>query len=126
MKYIETELAPTPNGHYSQGIAWKDLIFTSAQLPINPTVKKNESLNVHQQTEILLNNILNIIVTAGGNKQTIIKVTFFISDMDHWSAINEVYTAFMGESRPARSVLAVQSIHQGFDVSCEAIAFKSE
>ena len=124
IKIIESDFAPKPNGHYPQGVTFKDLIFTSAQLPINTLGKSINKNTIEEQANVLFENLFSIVKEGGGNKETILKVTIYVTDMKYWNDINSVYTKKFGINKPARSVLNVSSIHLGFNVSAEMIAYK--
>ena len=121
-KIIKSKKSPSPNGHYSQGIAFNNLIFTAAQLPSIELNKENIEDAIQEQTNSLLNNLLNIVIDGGGEKSTILKVTIYVTDMQFWPIINEEYSKFMNTNRPVRSVVNVKEIHKGYFVMGEVIA----
>ena len=119
---ITTTNAPKPAGHYSQACAYGDLIFVSGQLPVSLEGKARADLSVEEQVRLALGNMLAIVKAAGGGPDRVLKVTAFIVGVENWPAFNRVYAELFGESRPARSVVPVPSLHHGCLVEVEAIA----
>lgn len=122
MKYINTNDGLKPAGHYSQGIIYKDLIFISGQFSIDPITGDKKHGTIEQETQQILENIESILKEAGSSKDKVLKVTLFISDISLWNKVNEVYSSFFGEHKPARSVVPAGELHYGFKVEVEAIA----
>jgi len=122
MRIIETPKAPMPNGHYSQAVQIGHTVYLSMQLPINPEHTEENPVSVEEQTHQVLSNVLNIVEASGGRKSSIVKVTVYVSDIRLWDTINEIYTQFMGDHKPARGVVPVSSLHLGFSVGLDVIA----
>jgi len=119
---ITTPNAPKPAGHYSQAVRFDDLIFVSGQLPVSLEGKARADLSFEEQVRVALGNMLAITKAAGSGPDRVLKVTAFIVGVDNWPAFNRVYAELFGESRPARSVVPVASLHHGCLVEVEAIA----
>jgi 2-iminobutanoate/2-iminopropanoate deaminase len=122
IKTITTENAPKAGGHYSQGVAYNGLLFVSGQLSIDPATGEKKLGSIEEQTEQALKNVAEIVKAAGSSVDRILKTTVYISDINLWSAVNEVYAKFMGDHRPARAVLPVGKLHYGFLIEIEAVA----
>jgi len=122
MKAILTENAPRPAGHYSQAIVHDNIIYVSGQLPINPKTGEKLTGPIEEQTEQVLNNIAAILKAAGADLSQVLKTTVYISDIELWSRVNNVYSRFFGEHRPARSVVPTKNLHFGFQIEIDAIA----
>jgi 2-iminobutanoate/2-iminopropanoate deaminase len=120
---INTYDAPLPAGHYSQGILAGNLIFVSGQLPVKPLTGDKITGDVSEQTLQALNNVLSIVKAAGGDITTIARTTIYTTDVRHWEEVNRVYADFFGPVQPARSIITVSGLHQGFLVEIEAVAF---
>jgi reactive intermediate/imine deaminase len=118
---ITTPNAPKPAGHYSQGVGYGDLIFVSGQLPVSLEGRARPDLSFEEQVRLALGNMLAIVKAAGSGPDRVLKVTAFIVGVDNWPAFNRVYAELFGESRPARSVVPVGSLHHGCLVEIEAI-----
>ena len=122
MKAILTENAPRPAGHYSQAIVHDNIIYVSGQLPIDPRTGEKRTGPIEEQTEQVLNNIAEILKAAGADLSQVLKTTVYISDIELWSRVNNVYSRFFGEHRPARSVVPTKDLHFGFQIEIDAIA----
>lgn len=123
MTVIETPDAPSPGGHYSQAVIHNGLVYLSGILPITPSGEKLAEATITQQTEQILANLDTILNAAGSQRQNVLKVTVFISDIAVWGAVNQAYAQFFGDHRPARSVVPCSTLHYGFGIELEAIAF---
>lgn len=121
MEKINTEMSPAAIGPYSQAIKINKMIFTSGQIPFNAEGKLISD-DVQEQTRQSLNNVKNILEEAGTSMDNVIKCTVFISNMDDFSKINEVYQEFFSEPYPARSCVEVARLPRDVKVEIEAIA----
>jgi reactive intermediate/imine deaminase len=119
---ITTSNAPKPAGHYSQAVRHDGLIFVSGQLPVSLEGKALADRSFEEQVRIALGNLLAIVKEAGSGPDRVLKVTAFIVGVDNWPAFNRVYAELFGDSRPARSVVPVPSLHHGCLIEIEAIA----
>lgn len=121
MEKISTQKSPAAIGPYSQAIKTGNLIFTSGQIPFTAEGKL-VSADVKEQTLQSLQNLKNILEKAGTGMDNIIKCTVFISDMDQFAQVNEVYQQFFNEPYPARSCVEVARLPKDVKVEIEAIA----
>ena len=121
IKNILTPKAPVPAGHYSQAVIHKDLIYISGQLPVIPESGEKVSGTIEDQTLQVLKNVKAIAEAAGSDLSKTLKVTIYISDIDNWGKINQVYSDFFGTFKPARTVVPVNELHYGFKIEMEAI-----
>lgn len=121
MKKVNTEKSPAAIGPYSQAIKINDMIFTSGQIPFNAEGKLISD-DVQKQTRQSLNNVKNILKEAGSSMDKVIKCTVFISNMDDFTKINEIYQEFFSEPYPARSCVEVARLPRSVKVEIEAIA----
>jgi len=122
MKKIITLKAPTPGGHYSQAIVHNGLVYVSGQLPIHPDTGEKVLGAIEQQTEQVLKNTAAILEAAGSSLKQVIKTTVYISDIQLWDRVNQVYARYFGDYRPARAVVPTGPLHFGFQIEMEAIA----
>ncbi len=121
-KVISTDLAPAAIGPYAQAVAVDGLVITSGQLPINPSTGAFPE-GIAEQTKQSLNNVKAILAEAGTGMDRIIKTTVFLSDMNNFGAMNEVYATFFGEGDyPARSAVEVARLPKDALVEIEVIA----
>ena len=119
---INTTKAAAPLGHYSQAIKHDNLVYISGQLGIDPTDESKRAETVQDETQMVLNNLNEILIASGSTKNNVLKVTIFISDIDYWPAVNEAYAIFFGDHKPARSAVPTKDLPKGFRVEIEAIA----
>ena len=124
MEKVSTDKAPPAGGHYTQAIEHQGFIFISGQLPINAETGERILGSIEEQTLQVLKNVEAIAVAAGSDLNHIIKTTVYVSDMELWGRLNEVYALFFGDHKPARAVVPVKTLHYGFQVEIEAIAVK--
>ena len=124
MHALHTDKAPAAVGPYSQAIEANGLIFASGQLPIDPSTNAFAEGGVKEQTRQSLTNARNVLAAAGVDLSHVVKTTVFLSDMDNFAAMNEVYAEFFKEPYPARSAIAVKALPKGALVEVECIAVK--
>lgn len=119
---VATTNAPAAIGPYSQAVkASGNFLFMSGSIPLRPDGTLVEG-DVAAQTEQVLKNMEAILTEAGLTFSNIVKTTIFLSSMDHFATVNELYGKVMGENPPARSTVAVLKLPRGVDVEIEAIA----
>ena len=124
MHALHTDKAPAAVGPYSQAIEANGFIFASGQLPIDPSTNAFAEGGVKEQTRQSLKNARNVLAAAGVDLSHVVKTTVFLSDMDNFAAMNEVYAEFFKEPYPARSAIAVKALPKGALVEVECIAVK--
>jgi 2-iminobutanoate/2-iminopropanoate deaminase len=122
MKKIFTPNAPKPAGHYSQAIVHDNVVYVSGQLPIDPVTGEMRLSSIEEQTEQALKNVAEILKAGGSDIDSVIKTTVYISDIQLWDRVNDVYSKFFGEHRPARAVVPTRNLHHGSNIEIEAIA----
>ena len=124
MKVVNTNKAPKAIGPYSQAIEANGLIITSGQLPIDPATGEFAPGGIKEQTRQSLTNAKAILEEAGIGLVNVMKTTVFLSDMNDFAAMNEVYAEFFSEPFPARSAIAVKTLPKNALVEVECIAAK--
>lgn len=120
-KEIKTASCPAAIGPYSQGIAYGNLVVTSGQLPVASTGEISD--DVMEQTRQSLKNIRSVLTAAGTEMSKVIKCTVFLSDMNDFQKVNQVYGEFFSEPYPVRSCVQVARLPKDAKVEIEAIAF---
>ena len=124
MKQISTNTAPAAIGPYSQAIVSGNTLFCSGQIPLNPQTGEIPE-GVEAQAEQALTNVKNLIESAGGKIDNVIKTTVFIKNMDDFGKINEIYAKYF-TGKPARSCVAVKALPKGVLCEVETIAAVKE
>jgi 2-iminobutanoate/2-iminopropanoate deaminase len=126
MKMIQPENVPIPKGHYSPAIEHNGLIYVSGQLPINHATGIAETGSIELQTELALRNVETILLAANSDLYHVLQMTIYISDMEDWGKVNEVYKRILGEHKPARAIVPVKDLHFGTKLEIQAIAKTKE
>lgn len=122
MKVIETSKAPGAIGPYSQGFEVNGFVFTSGQIPVDPSTG-NVPEGISAQAEWSCKNVGAILEAAGVGFENVVKTICFLADMGDFAAFNEVYAKYF-VSKPARSCVAVKALPKGVLCEIEAIAEK--
>lgn len=121
---ISTDQAPAAIGPYAQAVETAGLVITSGQLPIDPATGTFPD-GIQAQTRQSLTNVKAILTKAGVGMEQVLKTTVFLSDINNFGAMNEVYATFFGEGGyPARSAVEVAKLPKGALVEIEVIAAK--
>lgn len=121
---ITTNGAPAAIGPYSQAIASGQWVFASGQVALEPTSGQLIEGNVRAQTQRALENLSAVLQAAGSSLTQVVKTTVFLTTMDNFTPMNEVYAGFFPEDPPARSTIAVAALPKGALVEIEAIAIR--
>ncbi len=124
MNAIHTDKAPAAIGPYSQAIEVNGLVFASGQLPVDPATGSFPEGGIKEQTRQSLTNVESILKAAGTDLSHVVKTTVFLSTMDDFAAMNEVYAEFFSQPYPARSAVAVKQLPKSALVEIEVVAAK--
>ena len=122
MKKIYLPNTPEPKGHYSSAVEHHGLIFVSGQLPRNAATGEVETGAIELQTELALRNVEDILQAANSDLDHVLQFTIYVSEMDDWDKVNEVYARILGEHKPARAIVPVNDLHFGTKIEIQAIA----
>lgn len=123
-KEIITTNAPAAIGPYSQGLDLGSLVFVSGQIPVDPATGKIAE-SVEEQAAQSLSNIRSILAESGLTMADVVKTTVFITDLNDFTKVNEVYATFFEKPYPARSCVEISAIPKGCKLEIECIAAKS-
>ena len=123
MKEIFTPKAPKPVGAYSQAIETGDLIFCSGQIGIDPETGKLVE-GIEKQTEQALKNLKAVLEAGNSSLDRVVKTTIYLTDIQDFQKVNEIYSKFFGSQKPARATVEVKSLPKGALIEIEAIALK--
>ena len=119
-KAVSTKKAPQAIGPYSQGVVAGGFLFVSGQLPIDPKTGKLVEGGIKARTEQVFQNMAAIIDAGGGSMTDVVKITLFLSDMDDFKAVNEIYGQHFTDPFPARSTIQVAALPLGSNIEAEA------
>ena len=121
MKIPTDPRIPSPAGHYSPVIEHGSTLYISGQLPMDPATKEVPD-GVEAQTRRALDNLENLLLAAGSDRDHVLQVRIYVSDIDLWDAVNQTYAAWFGDHRPARAIIPCGGLHFGCLLELEAVA----
>src|SRR5678815_1140142 len=107
---INTQKAPAPIGPYSQAIKTGGFVFVSGQIALNPSTGNLTLDNINEEATQIMRNIGEILKAAGMDYSNIVRTTIFLTNMNNFSAVNEVYGSFFKEAFPARETVQVSRL----------------
>lgn len=125
-KIVSTSDAPAAIGPYSQGVRSGSLLFCAGQIPLDPTTGQMVAGDISAQTKRVLENIAAILKAEKLCFDHVVKTTIFLTSMDDFQSVNEIYATYFRENPPARSTVAVSALPKGAKVEIEVIAMTSE
>ena len=124
-KIITTSNAPAPIGPYSQAILSGNTLYTSGQIAINPKSGDLVMDDIKSETEQVMQNLKAILDEVNMTFENVIKTTIFLSDMNNFGSVNEVYGKYLNEdTAPARETVAVKTLPKSVNVEISMIAVK--
>ncbi|OAT73805.1 2-iminobutanoate/2-iminopropanoate deaminase [Parageobacillus thermoglucosidasius] len=121
MKKVETNKAPQAIGPYSQGIIVNNMFYSSGQIPLTPEGEMVQG-DIKAQTHQVFQNLKAVLEAAGASLDTVVKTTVFLKSMDDFAAMNEVYSQYFTNHKPARSCVEVARLPKDALVEIEVIA----
>ena len=121
---VKTKNAPKAIGTYSQGSIFENLVFTSGQIAINPISGNLVTDDFLKEIDQVLENINSVLEAGGSNRDNIVKLTVFITDMSNFKFVNEAFKNFFIHDYPARSVVEVSGLPLNVNIEIEAIGIK--
>lgn len=119
---VSTDKAPQAVGPYSQGIIAGNLVFISGQIPMDPETGSIKKGDITVQARQALKNLGAVLSAAGAAFSDVVKVTVFLTDMQDFPEVNNVYKTYFEEPYPARSCVEVSSLPKDAMIEIEAIA----
>ena len=122
-KIIKTTDAPAPIGPYNQAVLVGNTLYISGQIAINPVNNELDLSNIQDETEQVMRNLKAILEEAGMTFENVVKSSIFISDMNNFAAINQVYGKYFEEATaPARETVQVARLPKSVNVEISMIA----
>ncbi|MFQ5341007.1 MAG: RidA family protein [Anaerolineae bacterium] len=119
---IRTDHAPVPVGPYSQAIRVDNSVFTAGQIGLDPATGKLVDGGIQSQTRQVLQNLSAVLEAAGTSLEHVVKTTVFLSDLDDFGEMNEVYAEFFADHPPARSAIQAARLPLDALIEIEAVA----
>jgi 2-iminobutanoate/2-iminopropanoate deaminase len=124
-KIITTANAPAPIGPYNQAILSGNTLYTSGQIAIHPETGHLVLDDIKTETEQVMKNLKAVLEAASMTFENVIKSSIFISNMDDFAQINEVYGSYFDEANaPARETVQVARLPKNVNVEISVIAVK--
>ena len=124
-RIIQTEQAPAAIGPYSQAIRIGDFLYTSGQIALDPESGIFLSGKIEEETEQTLKNISAILQAGGVNFENVIKTTVYMSDLNDFTRMNQIYEKYFSTNKPARACVQVAALPKGAKLEIDAIAICS-
>ena len=119
---VETEEAPRAIGPYSQAVVAGGLVYSSGQIPIDPSTGEFVPGGIREQTGQVLRNLSKVLEAAGSGLGRVLKTTVYLADMGDFAAMNEVYGSFFTDSQPARSTVQAAGLPRCARVEIDVVA----
>lgn len=121
---INTINAPSPIGPYNQAIATGNLLFISGQIALKPGTSELATADITEETHQVMQNLKAILAEASMNFSQVVKTTIFLSDMELFGQVNEIYGKYFEGEFPARETVAVKGLPKNVNVEISMIAAK--
>lgn len=122
VEYLHTKDAPEAIGPYSQATTAGGFLFTAGQIALDPATTQVVEGDVSAQAERVMTNLTAVLKQGGCGWKDVVKTTIFLADMTDFTKVNEVYARYLGDTKPARSTVAVAGLPRGVRVEVECIA----
>jgi len=122
MEVVSTDKAPGAIGPYSQAVKVNGMVFCSGQIPIDPVTGSFVSDDIAEQTEQVLKNLNAVLESAGSGLDRVVKTTVFLSDMEDFAAMNEMYSKYFDANKPARATVQAARLPRDAKVEIDCIA----
>jgi 2-iminobutanoate/2-iminopropanoate deaminase len=125
-KIIKTDQAPAPIGAYNQAILSNGILYTSGQIAMDAKSGALVTDNIQQETEVVMSNLKAILEAAKLNFSNVVKASIFLSDMENFTLVNEVYSRYFNEeTAPARECVQVAALPKYVNVEISVIAVEN-
>jgi 2-iminobutanoate/2-iminopropanoate deaminase len=121
-KIISTNKAPQAIGAYSQAVRLDNLLFISGQIPIEPNSGEILKGSIKEQTKQILENLNGILTAGGSSLNNVLRTTIFLTNLEDYADVNEMYAQFFEKSMPARSTVQVSRLPMDVKIEIDAIA----
>jgi 2-iminobutanoate/2-iminopropanoate deaminase len=121
-RIINTPDAPAPIGPYNQAVEAGNMLFISGQVAINPKNGNIEANDIFEETHLVMHNLRAILHAAGLDFKNVVKTTIFLTDMNMFPSVNDVYAKYFSGDFPARETVAVRGLPKNVNVEISMIA----
>ena len=121
-KIVNTTEAPAPIGPYNQAVRTGDLLFISGQIALIPGTETLINSSIPDETNQVMKNLQSILQAEGISFKHVVKTTIFLSGMEHFAEVNQVYGQYFQSDFPARETVAVKGLPRNVNVEISMIA----
>ncbi len=122
-KIVNTDQAPDAIGPYSQAVIHNGIIYCSGQIPLIPGSMELNDGDIRDQTDQVMKNLSAVLSEAGSSMAKVLKCTIYLSDMNDFPAVNEVYGSYFVTEPPARETVAVKTLPKNVAVEISCVAY---
>jgi 2-iminobutanoate/2-iminopropanoate deaminase len=122
---IYTEKAPAPIGPYSQAVLTGNMLFISGQISIDPETNQLINGSIRDEARQVMKNLETLLSESGLSFESVVKTSIFLSDMNHFAEVNEIYGSYFISNFPARETVAVLGLPKNVNVEISMIAVKA-
>ena len=122
LKHVKSDKAPAAIGPYSQAVIANGFMYSAGQLALDPVSGEMVKGDIVAQTERVMENLQNILASAGAAWTDVVKVTVYLQDLAHFPTVNEIYGRWIGDARPARSTVQVAALPRGALIEVDVVA----
>lgn len=119
---INTNNAPAPIGPYNQAIKAGNTLYISGQIPLDPATGEIVKSGITDETHMSMKNLQAVLTEAGITFDNVVKTTIFLTDMNDFPKVNEVYGSYFTGNYPARETVQVAGLPKGVNVEISVIA----
>ena len=120
--FIKTSNAPAPIGPYTQAVAAGKTLFISGQICLDPETGVLKNKDIREETHQVMHNLHSILQAGGMEFSHVVKTTIFLTDMNTFSEVNEVYGNYFESNFPARETVQVSALPKSVNVEISMIA----
>ena len=118
---VNTPSAPDAIGTYSQAVRSDDWVFLSGQIPLDPQTMQMVEGDMRAQIRRVFDNLGAVASASGGSLTDCVKLTVYLTDLDHFPLVNEVMAEYFSKPYPARAAVGVAALPKGAAVEMDAI-----
>lgn len=123
---IATDKAPKAIGPYAQAIVANGFVYTAGQIPLDPQTGNIIEGGIKEQTRRVIENLKAVLEASGASMNQVVKATVFLKNIGDFAAMNEVYAEYLGDSKPARSTVAVAELPRNALVEIDLVALSQK
>ena len=122
MDYIATPDAPRAIGPYSQAVRANGFVYTSGQIPLDPTTGELVTGDFEKQARRVFENLGAVLRAAGSDFSRVLRATVYVTDLANFQTLNTVYAEYFGDHKPARTTIQAAALPKGATVEIDLVA----